>query len=206
MYNINQRNQHQYHNNSSYCNNFLDNSIVHNHINILNEDTKNMHILPPYCPMTLKTYKEFFKNNSRQNEIHNKMELFNDIKLYNETKQKKIFASPMSSNGSNIIKDIYNDCLNKPTFEYKRYSHGGYLDHAIRWVDNPIYTGDISDETIKLNEIYINKISENSMNLYSSVFEDMYILGYNPSNDKNTQYSDIDKVINNRGLDYLRRS
>jgi len=108
-----------------------------------------------------------------------------NIQIYKDTKNKTNFAVPMKSNGSNKLEHIYNDCLNKSTFEYKRFGYDNTLKHnsnADNWVDNPIYNIDISEDTDILYNDYMNNIENNASNIYNSVFEDMYILGYNPSN------------------------
>ena len=44
------------------------------------------------------------------------------INLYKDTKNKTPFATPMRTNGTNKISELYNTCMNKPTFQYTRYS------------------------------------------------------------------------------------
>ena len=113
-----------------------------------------------------------------------------DITIYEATKNKKGFAVPIKSNGSNKLEHLYNDCLNKPTFEYKTFnSHN--LQNRIdsknnynNWVDNPLFNVDISEETNTLYTNYMNNREQNASDIYSTVFEDMYILGYNPSSDE----------------------
>ena len=110
-----------------------------------------------------------------------------DMKIYEETKNKKGFAVPMKSNGSNKIENLYNDCLNKPTFNYKTFaSHNlkNSIDNTNKynnWSDNPLFNIDISEETNILYDDYMNNRVDNASNIYSAIFEDMYILGYNPS-------------------------
>jgi len=117
------------------------------------------------------------------------------LKLYEETKSKAEFAKPMNSNGSNTLETLYNDCLNKPTFTYKRYGeHNFNQPNKNYFVDNPIYSRDISEETNDLKTEYMNSRETNFQNVYSSVFEDMYILGYDPDNVKPT-------LSNNEGDD-----
>ena len=110
-----------------------------------------------------------------------------NIKLYEETKNKKTFAIPMKSNGNNSLEYLYNDCVNKPTFLYKTFGAHNLKDkidntHKYNnWVDNPIYNIDITEETNILYTDFMNSRENNASNIYNSVFEDMYILGYNPS-------------------------
>jgi hypothetical protein len=47
------------------------------------------------------------------------------------------------------------------------------------WVDNPLFNVDISEETNTLYTNYMNNREQNASDIYSNVFEDMYILGYN---------------------------
>jgi len=117
-----------------------------------------------------------------------------NMKLYEETKNHKSFAVPMKSNGSNKIADIYNDCMNAPTFEYKRFGYDMItqrngrkpVSNTNHLVDNPLFNNDISIETNNLYEEYMNSRDINASNIYKTVFEDMYIMGYNPGeqNDK----------------------
>lgn len=135
-----------------------------------------------------------FKFANSANNKHNK-----NLHLYEETRNKKPFAVPMHSNGSNLVSDMFNDCVNKKTFEYRKYSN--ISPHNVQWIDNPLFTGDITHETQKLSSQYIDSIPQKAMDLYSSVFEDMYILGY----DVNT-YDEIDKNINNSLIANIRKS
>ena len=150
--------------------------------NSIIEDIHKMHLLPPHCPMTPKSYTDFFNNNSKlsgvapytmktishprqgykhtieyrdfysdfkkdalhytsqNNEFINnnnndnnnndnnliiKPLIINDdnenIKLYKETKPHNEFAKPMKINGSNKVSDLFDNCMNKKTFEYKRF-------------------------------------------------------------------------------------
>lgn len=130
--------------------------------------------------------EEYNPNNSNitQNTILQNTLGSENIQIYKDTKNKTNFAIPMKSNGSNNLEHIYNDCLNKSTFEYKRFGYDNTLKHrstADNWVDNPIFNIDISEDTDILYNDYMNNIESNASNIYNSVFEDMYILGYNPS-------------------------
>ena len=40
-----------------------------------------------------------------------------NIKLYKETKPQHEFANPMLMNGSNKVEDLFDNCMNKKTFE-----------------------------------------------------------------------------------------
>jgi hypothetical protein len=44
-----------------------------------------------------------------------------------------------------------------------------------------LYNIDISEDTNTLYNDYMNTIDQNASNIYETVFEDMYILGYNPN-------------------------
>ena len=100
----------------------------------------------------------------------------NDVKLYNETKHKKYndFAVPMSINGSNKVKDLYDNCKNKKTFEYKRYST--IAPHHKQWIDNPLFSNDISIETETLKNKFVDNRETHTMDIYSDVFQDMYAM------------------------------
>ena len=104
-----------------------------------------------------------------------------NIRLYKETKPNHDFASPMKMNGSNKVTDLFDNCMNKKTFDYTRYSH--ISPHHKQWIDNPIFTGDISEETQHLKDNYMNNMEKDNMDIYSGVFEDMYYLS-NETNEK----------------------
>ena len=48
---------------------------------------------------------------------------------------------------------------------------------------------------------YVNSLPENQAKIYSSIFEDMYYLGYDP-----VEYDELDKTINNFTIANMRRS
>jgi len=206
--------------------------------NIINEDIKRMHLLPPHCPMTPKTYTDFFNDNTilerttpyKMNTVKHPKEgnkhtieyrnfysdfkkdalhytdnnyafidsknyyntgntknkniklTINDdenVKLYSETKHKNYnnFATPMKINGSNKIQDLFDNCMNKKTFEYKRFSK--ILPHNKQWIDNPLFSNEISKETTKLKNKFIDNRDTTTMDIYSDVFKDMYAMTYN---------------------------
>jgi len=121
--------------------------------------------------------------NYNPNKKTTKMTKTFDAKLYEETKNKKDFAKPMESNGSNKLEYLYNDCLNKPTFDYKRFSsnilQSSQNDKPSQWVENQLYSTDSIEETSLLYNNYLNSRNKNASNIYETVFEDMYILRYN---------------------------
>jgi hypothetical protein len=246
---------------------------MNNDSNMIHEDIAKLHLLPEYCPMTPKTYTDFFNHNT-QNQTHNTqkhlpgvspyklekvkhpregykytMEYNNfytdwnkdalhytssnnefldsdnndnhnhnhnhneptiltnvnseNILLYKETKPKHEFARPMKMNGSNKVQDLFDNCMNKKTFEYTRYSQ--ISPHHKQWIDNPIFTEDISEETQDLKNNYMNDMEKDNMAIYSSVFEDMYYLSnetdinYNPSEYKYYNYlNKLEQQIDNQ--------
>ena len=118
-----------------------------------------------------------------------------NIRLYKETKPQHDFAKPMNMNGSNKVIDLFDNCMNKKTFEYKRYSH--ISPHHKQWLDNPIFTGDITEETQHLKHNYMNDMEKNNMDIYSGVFEDMYYLSNQTnSNYKHNEYKNYNYIIN----------
>jgi hypothetical protein len=97
-------------------------------------------------------------------------------KMYLETKRKEPFPTPLSSNGTNQLQILFNNKCERSTFDYKRFG-----DDNKYWIDNPIYYSDVSKDTKELSEQYGKIMDDRNVNLYSSVFEDMYILGYDAS-------------------------
>jgi hypothetical protein len=117
--------------------------------------------------------------------------MYKNVKIYEETKNHKGFAVPMRSNGSNKLETLYNDCLNKPTFEYKRFGYDMLSNHKNNnpnpnhLVDNPLYNNNLTYESNSLYEEYLNDRIKNASNIYDIVFEDMYIMGYVPEENTN---------------------
>jgi len=114
-----------------------------------------------------------------------------NIKIYEETKNQKGFAVPMKSNGSNTVETLYDNCLNKRTFEYKRFGYNmlspqepNKVNHL---VDNPLYNNYLSEETNSMYENYLNSRIKNASNIYDIIFEDMYYLGYSPNDDNDNK-------------------
>ena len=118
-----------------------------------------------------------------------------NIRLYQETKPHHDFARPMNMNGSNKVTDLFDNCMNKKTFDYTRYSH--ISPHHKQWIDNPIFSGDISEETQHLKDNYMNDMEKDNMDIYSGVFEDMYYLS-NETNEKfnHSNYKYYNYLIN----------
>ena len=223
--------------------------------NMINEDIRKMHLVPPNCPMTPKTYTQFFNTDTNATSLSGvapyKVELvkhpregykhtieyrdfYNDfnkdvlgytssnnefintntyakssilanvnserINLYKETKPKNEFAIPMNINGSNKVADLFDNCMNKKTFEYKRYST--IAPHHIQWIDTPLFTKEISQETEELKNNYMNSREESNMNLYSSVFEDMYIMTKMTNNNFNFNNSSHIKKVEDELKNY----
>ena len=119
-----------------------------------------------------------------------------NMELYEQTRRKEPFAKPLATNGTNQLNIIFNDKCAGTTFNYKRYASLGVNNTS--WFNNPIYNEDVSLETQTQKAKYMNDIVQNGMNLYSSLFEDMYLLGYEPQdrNDNINQNID-DETINN---------
>ena len=222
------------------------NNTINYDSNSIHEDIAKMHLLPLHCPMTPKSYKDFFNHDKHNTHEDSKRDLpgvspyklekvkhpregykyimkYNNfytdwnkgalhytssnnefienqkykpmiltdvnsenIKLYKDTKPHHEFASPMNMNGSNKVADLFDNCMNKKTFEYTRYSN--ISPHHKQWIDNPIFNGDISEETQHLKNNYMDDMEKDSMDIYSGVFEDMYYLS-NDTNDSNNIYN-----------------
>jgi hypothetical protein len=103
-----------------------------------------------------------------------------NLELYKQTKRKEQFAVPLPTNGTNQVRILFNDKCNVPTFKYKRYATESVASSS-RY-NNPLYLEDVSYTTQELKGSWMNSIVQNGMDLYSSVFEDMYILTNNTRN------------------------
>ena len=139
-------------------------------------------------------------NNSNNNTHNNtqtiKLTINNDenVKLYSETKNKNYnnFAKPMNINGSNKIQDLFDNCMNKKTFNYERFSK--ISPHNKQWIDNPLFSNDISEETQTLKNKFIDNRDTHTMDIYSDVFKDMYAMTYNPI--EYTQHALVNRIKN----------
>lgn len=112
-----------------------------------------------------------------------------NLELYRETKRKEPFAIPLATNGTNQLNILFNNKCTRPTFNYRRYASEKVNNKE--WFNNRLYAGDISEETEGLKNQYMAGTIQNSMDLYSSVFEDMYFL----SNEKG--FNDVDAYNQN---------
>jgi hypothetical protein len=122
-----------------------------------------------------------------------------NILLYKQTKPNTEFAKPMTINGSNRVADLFDNCMNKKTFEYTKYST--ISPHHKQWIDNPIFTKDISQETQLLKNNYMDSRETEHMNLYNGIIEDMNAMTYNQ-----TEYTSsalvkkIEDKLNNKNV------
>ena len=96
------------------------------------------------------------------------------MELYEQTRRHDAFAVPLPTNGTNQIRILFNDSCNVPTFQYKRYAAQPVNNSS--WFYNKLYLEDITEETREQKAAYMNSIVQNSMDIYSSVFEDMSIM------------------------------
>jgi hypothetical protein len=125
--------------------------------------------------------------------------------IFNNIKTNNNFAIPLVTNGTNQLNIIFNNKCTGSTFNYKRYASSSINNKE--WFNNPLYSKDISQETQKLKNVFMNDINQNGMDLYSSVFEDMYILGYDPG--ETSQNNLQDKVYSNlhsNSINNIRKS
>lgn len=117
---------------------------------------------------------------------YNPLQQDKTLDLYELTRRADMFALPLPTNGTNQVPILFNDKFNIPTFKYKRYAVQPINNTT--WFNNRLYREDISKETLEQHTQYMNKIMQNGMDLYSSVFEDMFIMQLNPSNSDNLNY------------------
>ena len=153
-------------------------------------NTKNVNTL--YRPNNQNTNSRNSTNNTcnteEKTDKDNPENMYINVKLYEETKNQKGFAVPMKSNGSNKLETLYNDCMNKPTFEYKRFGYNMLQEENDKsrpshLVDNPLYNNYLSSETNSMYEEFLNNRINNATTIYDTIFEDMYFMGYQPSED-----------------------
>lgn len=93
-------------------------------------------------------------------------------RLLEETWNMPRVPKPLMSNGTNNIDDLFNDDLNRSTFTFRRYDRSGNKNY----VDNPIYKGDISHETMNQMEDQIGRLLIRDDFMLQSVLKDMKIM------------------------------
>jgi hypothetical protein len=121
------------------------------------------------------------------------------LKMYEQTRRKDPFATPLPTNGTNEINILFNDKCVRNTFGFRRYASEPV--NNTKWFDNKLYNDDISQETEYMKNEYMDSLVDNSMNLYDSVFQDMYHMTM-----PNIKSDPIDKVIDTGVIDKIRRS
>ncbi len=132
-----------------------------------------------------RSSKEFDSEVRNQYE-YKPLQQDNATALYEQTRRRDMFAIPLPTNGTNQIGILFNDKCNIPTFKYNRYAAQPINNSS--WFNNNLYREDISEETQEQKAQYMNSIVQNGMEIYSSVFEDMYLLQMNPSSSDNVDY------------------
>ena len=80
-------------------------------------------------------------------------------------------AIPLATNGFNNINILFNDNCLYNTFNYRNFIKNKHQEYI-----NPIYNVDITQDTQKLHEQYLNNITQNNIHLYTSIYEDMHIM------------------------------
>jgi hypothetical protein len=130
--------------------------------------------------------KEFADKDINNQNGHIPLPRDKALELYEATRRRVSFAVPLPTNGTNQVGILFNDKCNLPTFQYKLYASKP-VNSSERF-NNKLYQEDISEETEQQKTQYMDSIIQNNMNIYSSVFEDMYILQLNPFITDNLDY------------------
>ena len=138
-----------------------------------------------WYPSSSKGEFAYEVQNGRQNE-HKPLQQDHAMKLYEQTRRHDSFAFPLPTNGTNQVRILFNDKCNIPTFKYERYA--AQPINKSSWFNNKLYKEDISEETQEQKAQYMNSIVQNGMDLYSSVFEDMFIMQSSQSSNDNVDY------------------
>jgi hypothetical protein len=129
--------------------------------------------------------------------LNNPLVYDQNLKIYEETKKNLQFAMPLPETGTNQVRVLFNDKCHVPTFSYKRYASEPVSSNTRYY--NPLFIEDISKETQDLKGDWMDSAVDNAMGLYSSVFEDMYLLEGKTNNEINSNNNDND-------LEYIRRT
>jgi len=174
--------------------------------NIINTQpqTETQIEIPIPIPMPSNTNSHYDNNtitSTHNTQQHNNPYLHintNTLSIYNNAERYKEFINksfnnthviPLHTSGINNINilydDKYNDKYNNNTFNYKRFAlQDTQTSNQIYETQNNnlLYKNDITQETQQLQKKYINDITQRNIDLYSSVFEDMHILGFQINN------------------------
>ena len=128
-----------------------------------------------WYPRHSKEFESVMQNETSEQTGYKPTEQEQDkaMGLYEQTRRHDNFAVPLPTNGTNQVRILFNDKCNIQTFKYKRYAEP---INNTSWFNNKLYSEDISEETQQQKAQYMNEIVQNSMDIYSSVFEDMYYL------------------------------
>jgi len=148
--------------------------------------------------------KYMISSSARNNQTNHPITLSNypnnkSLEIYEQTRRKDQFAQPLPINGTNEVNILFNDKCIKNTFGFRRYASEPVNNTT--WFNNKLYDNDISKETIDLKANYMVNLVDNSMNLYDSVFQDMYHMTTNP-----VEGDTIDKLIASGSINKIRNS
>jgi len=127
-----------------------------------------------YPSSSRREFSNEMQNETREQNTQEPLQQDKALELYELTRRHNAFAVPLPTNGTNQVRILFNDKCNVPTFKYKRYAEQPINNSS--WFNNKLYSEDISEETQQQKAQYMNEIVQNSMDIYSSVFEDMYYL------------------------------
>jgi hypothetical protein len=120
-----------------------------------------------------------------KNSIRDPYIMDKSMELFEQTKRQDAFAVPLPTNGTNQVGILFNDKCNVPTFNYRRYATQPV--NNTDWFYNRLYLEDTSGETQMQKAQYFENIEQNNMDIYSSVFEDMYLLELNDPDNNNSE-------------------
>ena len=127
-----------------------------------------------YPNSSIKEFSNDVQNGTSAQNTQSPLQQDKALKLYEQTRRHNAFAVPLPTNGTNQVRILFNDKCNVPTFKYKRYAEQPINNSS--WFNNKLYRDDITEETQQQKAQYMNDIVQNDMDIYSSVFEDMYYL------------------------------
>jgi hypothetical protein len=133
-----------------------------------------------------------------------KMSHENTAKFLNSKPITK-FAKPLQNAGTNKLDYLIFTKLNESTFNFKRF---GQPIHDV-YVDNPLYYGDISDETRSQNDNYFDNIADKNLYLINGVLEDMNLLQNNyltKTAYSSSEYDEIDANIDSRNIKNIQKT
>lgn len=188
-------------------NNEFINTNTNTNIKLINDDINKLTVLPKYCPLYPKNYSNFFNDNKKLNPVepykykievnpNGGLQTKMDYNIFYSNMKLEALQSPQSLKQFPEYQNISGNTKYShiPNILYNKYNSNNtfskHLDNQNTNINSKTKGYKDFDKYNEFNN-YNDLALQNVKNLYSSVFEDMYIMGYNSE-----ENDDITKNIN----------